>query len=107
MMEGTGERDRGSGTTGARTAAWLAWSLWALCVALLALTWMLDLLTPPVPIRGDQSPLNVLFGTLALTYPMVGALVASRRPENPIGWIFLVTGLVVNAFQGFALVYGD
>ncbi|MBA3617566.1 MAG: hypothetical protein H0W52_15845, partial [Rubrobacteraceae bacterium] len=31
---------------------------------------------------------------LLLTFPTVGALVASRRPENPIGWIFCVTGLV-------------
>jgi hypothetical protein len=31
-----------------RTATWLAWSLWALCVALIALTLLLDFLTGEV-----------------------------------------------------------
>jgi hypothetical protein len=30
---------------------------------------------------------------LAVTYPVVGWLLASRRPENSIGWLFLVIGL--------------
>ncbi len=30
---------------------------------------------------------------LFLSFPIVGALIASRRPENPIGWICLVAGL--------------
>jgi hypothetical protein len=91
-----------------RSAAGLAWSIWVLYVALLGFTWLFDLLTPPIPAR-EEWPflLNMLFALLTLTYPTVGALVASRRPENPIGWIFLVTGLVANAFQSFALAYAD
>jgi hypothetical protein len=38
----------------------------------------------------------VLFALLALTFPTVGAVVASRRPENPIGWIFCSGGLVLS-----------
>ena len=30
---------------------------------------------------------------LAITYPIVGWLVASRQRRNPIGWVFLVVGL--------------
>jgi hypothetical protein len=30
---------------------------------------------------------------LGLTYPVLGWLVTSRRPENPIGWLFLAIGL--------------
>jgi hypothetical protein len=30
---------------------------------------------------------------LAITFPLVGAVVAARRPQNPLGWIFCVIGL--------------
>ena len=29
---------------------------------------------------------------LALAFPLVGALIASRRPENSVGWVMLTTG---------------
>jgi Na+-transporting methylmalonyl-CoA/oxaloacetate decarboxylase gamma subunit len=38
----------------------------------------------------------VLFALLAFTFTTVGAVVASRRPENPIGWIFCAGGLVLS-----------
>ncbi len=90
-----------------RAAAWLAWSLWAISLALIVFGGLLDTLTPPVPVRGASPPGSaVLFGALLLAFPTVGALVASRRPENPIGWIFCVGGLV-NVVQDFALRYAD
>jgi len=36
---------------------------------------------------------TVIF-VLFLAFPIVGALVASRRPQNPIGWICLASGLL-------------
>ena len=36
----------------------------------------------------------VLTGVLSLAYPTVGALIASRLPTNPIGWIFCSLGLL-------------
>src|ERR1700694_3192799 len=41
-----------------------------------------------------------------LAFPTVGALVARRRPEHTIGWLFLVIGLL-NVLAGFAEGYGD
>ncbi len=92
-----------------RAAARLAWSLWALCVALIGLTLLLDFLTddvlgvPP----GRESPgIAVLTGVLSLAYPTVGALIASRLPRNPIGWIFCGVGLFYTA-QRFSTAYAD
>jgi hypothetical protein len=38
----------------------------------------------------------VFVGVWALALSLVGALVASRRPENPIGWLFLVSAAFVS-----------
>jgi hypothetical protein len=38
----------------------------------------------------------ILLALLALTFTTVGAVVASRRPENPIGWIFCAGGLILS-----------
>ena len=32
---------------------------------------------------------NLLGGVLFLVFPLVGVLIAARRPRNPIGWILL------------------
>ncbi len=87
--------------------AWVAWSSWALSVAFSAGTWLLNSLNSPWLATNEETPvlLNTLLWTLSLIYVTVGALVASRRPENPIGWIFCGTGLIAISFQGFALAY--
>ena len=83
-----------------RAAAWLAWFLWTLSV-------MLVMLVSLLPSAGDSSmPLVKILAPLSvMTLPTVGALIASRRPENPIGWFFCATGLlfIVQAFtQNYA-----
>jgi hypothetical protein len=93
----------------ARSAAWLAWSMCAFSVALTLLYVLLDLLTPRIPMREFPHWLlgYAVFYTIGLlVYPTVGALVASRRPHNPIGWIFCGIGFL-SAAQSFALSYGD
>jgi signal transduction histidine kinase len=93
-----------------RTAAWLAWSVWVVCVALVTLALVLDFLTGydlglSSPGR-ESSGLAVLTGVLSLAYPTVGALIASRLPSNPIGWIFCGVGLFYTA-QRFSTAYAD
>jgi len=49
------------------------------------------------PSARDASVWGVLgeicSGVPSLAFPVVGALIASKRPENPIGWICLIVGL--------------
>ena len=94
-----------------RTAAWLAWSLWAMCVALLGLALLLDFLTGevmPAGVPGERPgpAFAVLTGLLSLAFPTVGALIASRLPTNPIGWIFCGMGLLYTAGR-FTGAYAD
>jgi hypothetical protein len=43
---------------------------------------------------ADLTTGGLLGQALFLVFPLVGALIASRRPENPIGWLCLVDGLL-------------
>ena len=48
----------------------------------------------------------VLTGVLSLVYPTIGALIVSRLPRNPIGWIFCGVGLLYQ-LQHVALAYSN
>jgi hypothetical protein len=78
-----------------RATYWLAWSLAALSVAKFLASVALFALaqaaqqTPP---SGASFAALVVFAPF-LAFPVVGALIASRRPHNPIGWLCLVAGL--------------
>jgi hypothetical protein len=67
----------------------LAWSLWALTVALTALG--LLLLIPNHSAYVYDYWLENTLG--ALLFSTVGAIVSSRRPENPVGWLLCLLGL--------------
>ena len=90
----------------ARATSWLAWCLWVLCVALISFALLFYFLASPTPATDTPPTLTALFRILSLAFPTVGALVASRRPENPIGWIFCGTGLLYGV-QAFASGYAD
>jgi hypothetical protein len=89
-----------------RTASWLAWSMWALSLVLTALS--LYLLMLSLSHAGVHIYVNWLFDTLlAIGFLTVGAIVASRRPENPISWLFCIIGLLfaVGHFCGEYAIY--
>ncbi len=76
----------------ARVAAWLAWSLCALCVALAVASLILALLNGRTLGEILIGPGIGTFAILTVSFSVVGALIASHRPENSIGWIFLAVG---------------
>jgi hypothetical protein len=83
--------------TSGRVSSWLAWSLSALSVAMfVAITALYALIrsAPQVPssISSRFTPTDLLIGVPFLAFPIMGALIASRRPHNPIGWICLAVG---------------
>ena len=81
-----------------RATSWLAWSLAALSVVMFvgsAALWVLAHSTRvPRSLDADLTTGGLLGRALFLVFPLVGALIASRRPENPIGWLCLVDGLL-------------
>ena len=93
-----------------RAAAWLAWSLAGLCLAMAVATIVLSVL--PRPAREGVSNWGTVGDLLIfvsfLAFPVVGALISSRRPRNPIGWICLSAGLLwmLIIFSGDYSAYG-
>jgi hypothetical protein len=81
-----------------RAATWLAWSLAALCVAVfvgsIALFVLARSAEVPSSWNADLTVVGMLGSGLFLVFPLVGALIASRRPENPIGWLLLADGFL-------------
>ena len=77
-----------------RTAAWLAWSLWALTVTLTALSLLLLVLNLSYP---NTHIFEWWFGNALVVIDVtVGAIVASHRPENPVGWLLCLSGVVIS-----------
>ena len=92
------------------SSAWLAWSLCALSLLLCAASIVLYVATrsmqPPSNwgTGGDSAVLIVILPFL--TFPLVGALIASKRPKNPVGWICLAVGIYLDDYAHKQLLWG-
>ena len=95
-----------------RAASWLAWSLAGLSVAMFLATIALFVLIRSAHVPGGSSAgrtiIDLLVSVPILAFPLVGAMIASRRPQNPIGWICLADGLswMLLALFDYYSVYG-
>ena len=92
-----------------RASALLAWSLAGLSLAMFVASVTLWVLARSAQLPGDLgasvTPIDMLVSVPVLAFPVVGALIASKRSHNPIGWICLAEGLLW-AFLGMIESYG-
>src|SRR5678816_1301257 len=85
-----------------RGSARLATTIWASTLVLDVIGVSLLIANRATPVPASPIGYHGLWSFLALAftavaYASVGALVASRRPSNAIGWIFCGTGLIATA----------
>ncbi len=83
-----------------RAVSALAWTVAGLSVLVALASLVLWGLTD-----GVLASLTFPFPGIAIAFPPVGALIASRRPGNPVGWVMLLVG-VGGAMTLGAGVYG-
>jgi NADH:ubiquinone oxidoreductase subunit 6 (subunit J) len=95
VTEEAREQGNEAGGMSARAAAWLAWSLAGLSVAMFLANVVLYVFAHSSHEASSTGGVlsDLLFYVPFLAFPIVGALIASRRPYNPIGWICLAVGL--------------
>ena len=79
----------------------LAWGMWALTMLAMVLTLLLASLNEPLSSFRNAA----LISLLILAFSTAGALVASRRRQNPIGWLFC-SGALVWILGELSLEYG-
>jgi hypothetical protein len=81
----------------------LARASWVVSV-LLALATIALLVLSGDDTEGETVGFDFLLAVALLVYPTVGVLIASRRPENAIGWLFCAVGMPLG-LSTFAYAY--
>jgi signal transduction histidine kinase len=77
-----------------------SWVVWGFAIALLTATITLSILNRTF----QKDPFNFLAVGVLTAYATVGAILASKLPRNPIGWLFLAVGASV-LLGGFGSEY--
>jgi hypothetical protein len=81
----------------------VAWTLWALAMAVwLVIPWLDDRLRQAG--RPDLTQWDLRPGVAAVSVATVGAVLASRRPAHPVGWLLLAQ-VATNLATGAAAQY--
>ena len=90
-----------------RAVRWLSWAVVPLALLGYGLYLVLGLSGPRVSGPAAFSPDDAVWVLGQVVYAIVGAIVASRRPELSIGWLFCVAGLLglVEGIAARAAVY--
>lgn len=78
--------------TSTRAAAWLAWPLAGLSFLMAVASAALFVLAGAESVSAASADDLLVFVSF-MAFPVVGALISSKRPRHPIGWICLVAGL--------------
>jgi hypothetical protein len=105
VTERTSNQGRGLGGINPRAATWLAWAVCTLSLTLTALNFLLIAMNVSL-----NTPAYVFWPeltSLAVGYSVIGAIIASRLPNHPIGWLCCAIGLIaaVDHFAGEYAVY--
>jgi signal transduction histidine kinase len=85
-----------------RRAIWFAWSSCVVSLAAAGAGLVVNIAGPSAPGYFEVLGVAAFFAS----FPIVGAVIASRRPDNWIGWIFCGIGLSF-AFAGFSSEYSS
>jgi hypothetical protein len=75
-----------------RSAAWIAGSVLTVTVPLHVVTNALAWRRPPLEGVVASTSLDILWSLSFVAFAVVGAVVVVRRPEHPMGWLFLGAG---------------
>jgi hypothetical protein len=84
-----------------RASSWVAWSVCAAALMLFGLSLLLVFLgwSTPLPKRWVSWQGQIITTAGFIGTPILGGLVASRRPENLYGWLWLGLGLSASLLQ--------
>jgi hypothetical protein len=95
-----------------RASAWLAWSVCTLSLLIMAISLLLIVSGWSTPLPRGWGPRRELVIEIVgnIGPPILGGLIASRRPDNTYGWLWLGFGLswallfFAGAYAAYALV---
>ena len=89
------KQDPGTGGMSTRAITRLAWALCAVSLLILALALLLIVVGWSTPLPRAQTPWRDQAVSVVgiIGAPLLGGFIASRRPNNPYGWVWSIFGL--------------